>query len=370
MLEIERELERLEVKMATDASEATLSAYATAQARLEHVGESPRWRDQPRRTIRGLGFGEAELERDLESFSGGELTRASLARALASQPDLLLLDEPTNHLDIESLEWLEEYLGEVDAAVVLVAHDRWFLESVGTSVLELDAGRGRFFAGPWHAWRAEKAARAEPALVASLATRAEERGWDGFFVWDHVEYRAPVSRVADPWITLAAVAVGTSRLVIGPMVTPLARRRPHQLARETVTLDRLSGGRLVLGVGLGSDRTGEFDPARFGEEGDPRERAQAARRGSGEAGRLLGRRVRAAAGVADPDLGRGALAQPPPAPASRAVRRRVPDRPAGPRGAGGAGRRARGRGTATTSSWSSTRATIRRRGPPPARPGA
>jgi alkanesulfonate monooxygenase SsuD/methylene tetrahydromethanopterin reductase-like flavin-dependent oxidoreductase (luciferase family) len=113
----------------------------------------------------------------------------------------------------------------------------------------------------------------EPALVAELAARAEQRGWDGFFVWDHVAYREPVRAVADPWVTLAAVAVATRRLVIGPLVTPLARRRPHQLARETVTLDRLSGGRLVLGVGLGSDRTGEFDPVRFGEEGDSRVRA-------------------------------------------------------------------------------------------------
>jgi alkanesulfonate monooxygenase SsuD/methylene tetrahydromethanopterin reductase-like flavin-dependent oxidoreductase (luciferase family) len=114
----------------------------------------------------------------------------------------------------------------------------------------------------------------EPALMAELAVRAEERGWDGFFLWDHVAYREPVRAVADPWVTLAAIAVATRRLVVGPLVTPVARRRPHQLARETVTLDRLSGGRLVLGVGLGSDRTGEFDPARFGEEGDPRARAR------------------------------------------------------------------------------------------------
>jgi alkanesulfonate monooxygenase SsuD/methylene tetrahydromethanopterin reductase-like flavin-dependent oxidoreductase (luciferase family) len=110
--------------------------------------------------------------------------------------------------------------------------------------------------------------------VAQLAARTEERGWDGFFVWDHVAYRDPVRRVADPWITLAAVAAATSRVTIGPLVTPLARRRAHQLARETVTLDRLSGGRLVLGVGLGSTRTGEFDPQRFGEEGDARARAR------------------------------------------------------------------------------------------------
>jgi alkanesulfonate monooxygenase SsuD/methylene tetrahydromethanopterin reductase-like flavin-dependent oxidoreductase (luciferase family) len=113
-----------------------------------------------------------------------------------------------------------------------------------------------------------------PALVAELAARAERRGFDGFFVWDHVAYSEPVKALADPWITLAAVAMRTERVTIGPLVTPLARRRPHQLARETVTLDRLSGGRLVLGVGLGSGRTGEFDPDRFGEEGDPKARAR------------------------------------------------------------------------------------------------
>jgi alkanesulfonate monooxygenase SsuD/methylene tetrahydromethanopterin reductase-like flavin-dependent oxidoreductase (luciferase family) len=113
-----------------------------------------------------------------------------------------------------------------------------------------------------------------PRLVAGLAAETESAGWDGFFVWDHVAYRAPVRALADPWVTLAAAAMATERVTLGPLVTPLARRRPHQLARETVSLDRLSGGRLVLGVGLGSQRTGEFDPARFGEEGDQRARAR------------------------------------------------------------------------------------------------
>jgi alkanesulfonate monooxygenase SsuD/methylene tetrahydromethanopterin reductase-like flavin-dependent oxidoreductase (luciferase family) len=111
----------------------------------------------------------------------------------------------------------------------------------------------------------------DPRLVAELAAAAEEHGWDGLFVWDHIAYRAPVRAVADPWIVLSAVAAATRTLRIGPMVTPLARRRVQKLARETVTLDHLSQGRLILGVGLGSDNSGELSP--WGEELDPRRRA-------------------------------------------------------------------------------------------------
>jgi alkanesulfonate monooxygenase SsuD/methylene tetrahydromethanopterin reductase-like flavin-dependent oxidoreductase (luciferase family) len=113
---------------------------------------------------------------------------------------------------------------------------------------------------------------ADPRVLADLAAAAEDHGWDGFFIWDHVAYRAPVRAVADPWVSLAAVAGVTRTLRIGPMITPLARRRVHKLARETVTLDLLSAGRLTLGVGLGSGRTGELE--QFGEVTDPRERAR------------------------------------------------------------------------------------------------
>jgi ATP-binding cassette subfamily F protein 3 len=159
LVAIEQELAALEAAMAGGAHDSgTLNRYAETQARLEHAGGYV-WRDRALVRLRGLGFrDEADLDRPLASFSGGELTRASLGRALAGDPDLLLLDEPTNHLDIESLEWLEQHLIATDAAIVLVAHDRWFLESVGTSVLELEGGRARFFAGPWHAWRRERLA--------------------------------------------------------------------------------------------------------------------------------------------------------------------------------------------------------------------
>src|SRR6187549_1360190 len=97
---------------------------------------------------------------------------------------------------------------------------------------------------------------ADAALVARLASEAEAAGWHGVFVWDHVRWREPVLEVADPWITLTAIATATTSVRIGPMVTPLARRRPVKVARETATLDLLSGGRLTLGVGLGSDEFG------------------------------------------------------------------------------------------------------------------
>ena len=174
LVAIEGDLARLEQAMADgDYAESTLNRYAEAQARLEHAGGYD-WRDRVLQTLHGLGFrDDSDLDRPLSTFSGGELTRASLGRALAGDPDLLLLDEPTNHLDIESLEWLEAHLIALDAAIVLVAHDRWFLEAVGTSVLELEAGRGRFFSGTWHQWRKEKAAR-ELALGRAIERQQAE----------------------------------------------------------------------------------------------------------------------------------------------------------------------------------------------------
>ena len=160
LVELEEELQRLESAMAAGDHELeeTMRRYSEAQARLEHAGGYG-WREKSLAALRGLGFAESELDRRLDTFSGGELTRASLARSLAGDPDLLLLDEPTNHLDVERLEWLERTLVDLDAAVILVAHDRWFLEATTTAVLELDAGRSTYFPGEWHVWRREKAAR-------------------------------------------------------------------------------------------------------------------------------------------------------------------------------------------------------------------
>jgi alkanesulfonate monooxygenase SsuD/methylene tetrahydromethanopterin reductase-like flavin-dependent oxidoreductase (luciferase family) len=116
-------------------------------------------------------------------------------------------------------------------------------------------------------------ALADPQLASRLATEAEEAGRDGVFVWDHVNWREPVLEIADAWITLAAIAAATERVRFGPMIVPLARRRPFKVVRESVTLDRLGGGRLTLGAGLGSDVFGrEFSAT--GEEIDERRRAR------------------------------------------------------------------------------------------------
>ena len=169
LVALETELRRLEEAMAAGQhDDATLRRYAEAQGRLEHAGGYG-WRDHQTAVLRGLGFRDEHLDRPLRTFSGGELTRASLARALGGDPDLLLLDEPTNHLDVASLEWLEQELADLDAAVILVAHDRWFLEAVTNATLELESGRSTYFAGPWHAWRREKAERA--AYAAKTADR-------------------------------------------------------------------------------------------------------------------------------------------------------------------------------------------------------
>ncbi len=113
---------------------------------------------------------------------------------------------------------------------------------------------------------------ADPRVIGDLAATAEAAGWDGFFVWDHLQYGERVTAIADVWTCCAAVAMQTEKLLFGPMVTPLARRRPQVLARQAASLALLSGGRFVLGLGLGDDWVAEFSA--FGDEADPRVRGR------------------------------------------------------------------------------------------------
>ena len=112
----------------------------------------------------------------------------------------------------------------------------------------------------------------DPRVLADLAHDAESAGWDGFFIWDHIFFDPTFHPIADPWVSLAAVALNTHRIRIGTMITPIARRRPWKLARETVSIDRLSNGRLILGVGLGDPA--QWDYGFFDEETDAKVRAR------------------------------------------------------------------------------------------------
>ena len=214
---VEEQLRELERAMAAGEHDAaTLRRYAEAQARLEHAGGYD-WRDRAASVVRGLGFSEADLDRPLRTFSGGELTRASLARSLASQPDLLLLDEPTNHLDIDSLEWLEEMLRTLEAAVILVAHDRWFLEAVTTAVLELEGGKSVYFPGAWHVWRREQAAR-DLHQTKEAARQAEQLERLERFV-ERFRYKASKARQAQSKLRQI------KKLEANRVLAPDARRR-------------------------------------------------------------------------------------------------------------------------------------------------
>ncbi len=112
----------------------------------------------------------------------------------------------------------------------------------------------------------------EARALAGLASEAEEAGWDGFFIWDHMIFDPTWHPIVDPWVGLAAVAMSTTTVRLGTLLTPLPRRRPWKLARETVSVDRLSGGRLILGVGIGDPAQWEF--GFFGEETDAKVRAR------------------------------------------------------------------------------------------------
>ncbi len=132
------------------------------------------------------------------------------------------------------------------------------------------------------------ASLASPADLADLAARAEAAGWDGFFIWDHVARPEGTFPMAEPWVALTAVAMATERLRIGPMVTPLPRRRPWNVARQVASLDQLAGGRVTLGVGLGVSSGPEFHQF-GGEESDPRVRGDMLDEGlAAPAGRLAG----------------------------------------------------------------------------------
>src|SRR3990170_4786905 len=130
LIERQTELARLEAVMADpEQAETALASYGRLQEEFERLGGYT-FETRVRQTLTGLGFGRSDINRPVKHLSGGQRTRALLAKLLLSDPDLLLLDEPTNHLDISAVEWLENYLKDWSGGVLIVSHDRYFLDQV------------------------------------------------------------------------------------------------------------------------------------------------------------------------------------------------------------------------------------------------
>jgi len=155
---LEAQLRELELAMA-DGNPETMSEWERVRGEYDHLGGEG-WVAETEAVLRGLGFTDSQLDQSLDTLSGGELTRASLARTLASNPDVLLLDEPTNHLDIDTIDWLQDYLSSLKGGLVMVSHDRWFIEATCTSVVEIAYGKARRFKGSFVEYRAQQALEA------------------------------------------------------------------------------------------------------------------------------------------------------------------------------------------------------------------
>ena len=174
--ELEAELERLADAMARpDADPGLTERYGEVQHRFEALG-GYRLEAAAKMILGGLGFAPAGLHRPLGEFSGGWRMRAALARLLLLRPDLLLLDEPTNHLDLESLGWLENFLASYDGSVVIVSHDRYFLNRMVTSIADLAGGEVEVYPGDYDHFLVEREARRAltEARARNQAKRIEE----------------------------------------------------------------------------------------------------------------------------------------------------------------------------------------------------
>ncbi|MBP3926020.1 MAG: ABC-F family ATP-binding cassette domain-containing protein [Clostridium sp.] len=159
ILEMEQQIRSLEHRMKSSTGEE-LEALLETYSRLNHEFERINgyaWQSEITGVLKGLGFTEEEFSKPVRELSGGQKTRVSLGKLLLSKPDIILLDEPTNHLDMESIAWLENYLMNYSGTVLIVAHDRYFLDRVVSKIVELDGGRATTFLGNYSAYGEKKA---------------------------------------------------------------------------------------------------------------------------------------------------------------------------------------------------------------------
>lgn len=177
LIQMEERIRSLELEMKS-ASGDELEAKFSEYSRLNHefeMADGYSYQSEITGVLKGLGFTEDEFSKPITALSGGQKTRVSLGKLLLTKPDILLLDEPTNHLDMESIAWLETYLRNYSGAVIIVAHDRYFLDRVVTKVIELDMGHCTVFSGNYSAYSDKKAMLRDAAIRAYLNQQQEIR---------------------------------------------------------------------------------------------------------------------------------------------------------------------------------------------------
>ena len=152
---MKQQLDQLTETMATDYSEAVMNRYAELETRFEQAGGYT-WHSEMMTVLTKFGFREDQLQRRIDTLSGGQKTRLAFVKLLLSKPDILLLDEPTNHLDLETIEWLEGYLKHYSRAIVLVSHDRMFLDHIAEVVVELEYGTLKRYTGNYTSFQKQK----------------------------------------------------------------------------------------------------------------------------------------------------------------------------------------------------------------------
>ena len=177
VIQMEARIRSLELEMKSasgDELEAKLSEYSRLNHEFE-MADGYSYQSEIIGVLKGLGFTEDEFSKPITALSGGQKTRVSLGKLLLTKPDILLLDEPTNHLDMESIAWLETYLRNYSGAVIIVAHDRYFLDRVVTKIIELDMGHCTVFSGNYSAYSDKKAMLRDAAIRAYLNQQQEIR---------------------------------------------------------------------------------------------------------------------------------------------------------------------------------------------------
>ena len=177
VIQMEARIRSLELEMKSasgDELEAKLSEYSRLNHEFE-MADGSSYQSEITGVLKGLGFTEDEFSKPITALSGGQKTRVSLGKLLLTKPDILLLDEPTNHLDMESIAWLETYLRNYSGAVIIVAHDRYFLDRVVTKIIELDMGHCTVFSGNYSAYSDKKAMLRDAAIRAYLNQQQEIR---------------------------------------------------------------------------------------------------------------------------------------------------------------------------------------------------